>query len=141
MENENFRIYNVKVKNQSGQLEERKCIDAYSLLVWLDLKEKLSSILTIDLDKVPEGKSIEYIMAKVAVSNIAELKILLQDLLGLLPKQDDNDEDAVIEEPRQNPPEPKPQPKPKPKQSEVFEDKEDNINDLHGSDDDDEIVL
>jgi hypothetical protein len=92
--NDVFRVYNVKVKDQNGQLIERRTIDAFSMLQWLEMKEMTSSILTIDLDKIPEGKGVDYVQAKVCSSNLMELKLLIQDLLGMLDKPEDSNDDV-----------------------------------------------
>lgn len=154
-EDEVFRIYNVKIKNQQGQVEERKTIDALSLLQWLEMKEMVSSVLTIDLDKIPAGKGVDYVQAKVSTANALELKLLLQDMLGMLDKQEDQvqeDEGVEVAEPIKKKPQPQPQrpaqPQPQkssqpqrpPSPEELFDDES---NELGNSDDfsDDEITL
>jgi outer membrane biosynthesis protein TonB len=124
-------MFAVKVKNPQGQEVQRKASDNMGLLQWMEMKEAKASIYNVDLDKIKD-RSVSFLKAKVMEESWLEMKLFLQDSLGLLQKEQESmptlepepeaEDETEIIEPRpmnQKPtqrPQQQQQPKPQPKQ-------------------------
>lgn len=80
-----WAMFNVKIKNDQGQMVERKASDNAELLQWLEMKEMTSSILRVDIDKA-KGMSVAEAQARAFQQGWIQLKLFLQDSLGLIEK-------------------------------------------------------
>jgi len=119
----NWAMFNVKVRNNKGEVIERKASDALEQLQWMIMMEKESCVLMVDPEK-SAGMSFSDVQSRAFQALWIKQKSILQDALGI--GQDDSDEDEnededdIVEEIKRSPepiPKPKstPEPEPSPK--------------------------
>ena len=113
----NWAMFNVKVRNNKGEVIERKASDALEQLQWMIMMEKESCVLMVDPEK-SAGMSFSDVQSRAFQALWIKQKSILQDALGI--GQDDSDEDDIVEEIKRSPepiPKPKstPEPEPSPK--------------------------
>jgi len=121
-------MFAVKVKNPQGQEVQRKASDNMGLLQWIEMKEAKASIYNVDLDKIKD-RPVSFLKAKVLEESWMEMKLFLQDSLGLLnkgneptptptpepePEPEQEEDDTEIIPPKAKPTAQKPEPKQQP---------------------------
>jgi len=110
-------MFNVKASVE-GKEVQRKTSDNIGILQWMEMKEATASVMKADLDKL-NGKSIDYLKARALEEAWVQMKLIMQDSLGLLEKEPEAPAPQQ-EQPQQAPAQPevevreRPEPEPAP---------------------------
>ena len=104
-ENEDMPVYKLKVKGN-----ETKALDMWALREWIMLRERMSSIMNINISALPENTKMDTIQAKIYQEAWVELKSFIDVSLGLIKPEEKVEEveepEVVVEEPKRQPAKP-----------------------------------
>lgn len=97
-DNEDMPVYKLKVKGN-----ETKALDMWALREWILLRERMSSIMNINISALPENTKMDTIQAKIYQEAWVELKSFIDVSLGLLKPEEKVEEveepEVMVEEP------------------------------------------
>jgi hypothetical protein len=97
-DNEDMPVYKLKVKGN-----ETKALDMWALREWILLRERMSSIMNINISALPENTKMDTIQAKIYQDAWVELKSFIDVSLGLIKPEEKVEEveepEVVVEEP------------------------------------------